>query len=236
MIGRIRKTFFTQKNIDNQVIEFSKKLNKNDMIIDIGAGSQRFKYLFKNQIYKSQDYYSDTLITGRNGIQKQSFVKAKGYDIDKYKYKNADYLCDISNIPVKDNTFDAAICTEVFEHLKHPNLALKEIFRILKPNGKVLITTPIACIRHMDPVFYNYGLTDNWFKEVGKECGFKEIIISQKGNYKSFMAYEIARSIKSFGVLSIPFLLPSFIYYLLSSWNKKAYDSLGQHSYFVLTK
>jgi 2-polyprenyl-3-methyl-5-hydroxy-6-metoxy-1,4-benzoquinol methylase len=45
--------------------------------------------------------------------------------------------------PYKDNFFDLVICSEVLEHLPHsPMFALKEMYRVAKPSGRVLITTP----------------------------------------------------------------------------------------------
>lgn len=45
-------------------------------------------------------------------------------------------------IPFEDNYFDFIWCSEVLEHLYFPLIALKEFRRILKPNGKILITVP----------------------------------------------------------------------------------------------
>ncbi len=39
---------------------------------------------------------------------------------------------DIYNLPFKDNSNDLVICTEVLEHLEHPDLALKELVRVSK--------------------------------------------------------------------------------------------------------
>ncbi len=45
--------------------------------------------------------------------------------------------------PYKDNFFDLVLCSEVLEHLPHsPMPALKEMYRVAKPGGHVLITTP----------------------------------------------------------------------------------------------
>lgn len=41
-----------------------------------------------------------------------------------------------------DNAYDAVISTHVFEHLEHPERAMAEVFRVLKPGGKVYIETP----------------------------------------------------------------------------------------------
>lgn len=52
-------------------------------------------------------------------------------------------LCDAEGtIPLRDQSFDAAICTETLEHLLHPAQALKEVYRILKPNGVLLGSVP----------------------------------------------------------------------------------------------
>ena len=45
-------------------------------------------------------------------------------------------------LPFKNNSLDKIIFTEVLEHLNNPIPALKEIYRILKPNGKLSLTVP----------------------------------------------------------------------------------------------
>ena len=51
---------------------------------------------------------------------------------------------DIFTIHFTDNTFDCVIFTEIIEHLSDPVRHLKEIHRILKPNGYLIISTPNA--------------------------------------------------------------------------------------------
>jgi SAM-dependent methyltransferase len=47
-------------------------------------------------------------------------------------------------LPYPDNTFDAAILSEVLEHVDHDVKALCEVYRVLKPGGVVAITVPNA--------------------------------------------------------------------------------------------
>lgn len=47
---------------------------------------------------------------------------------------------DVMNMKLKDNLFDFVIIRFVYQHLKDPVTASKEIFRVLKPGGKVIIT------------------------------------------------------------------------------------------------
>ena len=44
--------------------------------------------------------------------------------------------------PIKDNTFDNTLCFETVEHLPHPEMTVKELARVTKPNGEVIITMP----------------------------------------------------------------------------------------------
>lgn len=62
---------------------------------------------------------------------------------------------DIERIPFPDNTFDAVMCLGVMEYLEKDEPALREMWRVLKPGGRAVITTPnILCpFYHMDVAF-----------------------------------------------------------------------------------
>ena len=49
---------------------------------------------------------------------------------------------NIYQMPYPDNTFDAVIFSEVLEHLDNDSKALKEAYRVLKPNGVLAVTVP----------------------------------------------------------------------------------------------
>src|SRR5215475_1045485 len=55
-------------------------------------------------------------------------------------------ICSSGNLndslPYSDATFDAVVSLEVIEHLENPRHFVREIARILKLNGRCLITTP----------------------------------------------------------------------------------------------
>lgn len=51
--------------------------------------------------------------------------------------------CNLNeHIPLNDNTVDVILATDVIEHLINPSIFMKEIFRILKYDGYVIIDTP----------------------------------------------------------------------------------------------
>lgn len=45
-------------------------------------------------------------------------------------------------LPFSDDAFDAVYATEVIEHCDYPERWLREVMRVCKPGGKVLLTTP----------------------------------------------------------------------------------------------
>ncbi len=61
----------------------------------------------------------------------------------KELYPNWNFIKgDIKRLPFEDNSFDLVTCQTLLIHLDSPILAVKEMFRVLKPGGKVLISEP----------------------------------------------------------------------------------------------
>jgi len=60
----------------------------------------------------------------------------------KKTYKNKKFiLADAEDLPFKANSFDAVVCFWSFHHILYPDEVFKEIKRILKPDGFVIIAT-----------------------------------------------------------------------------------------------
>ena len=53
-------------------------------------------------------------------------------------------------VPFSDNTFDTIVASEVLEHSAHPENMLKEIYRVLKPKGKAIITLPAHIVNRQN--------------------------------------------------------------------------------------
>jgi len=69
------------------------------------------------------------------------------YDIislEKHKSIQKRIRGDISFLPFRNDCIDLATSNMVFEHLKDPLIQLKEINRVLKPGGTLLLHTPNA--------------------------------------------------------------------------------------------
>jgi 2-polyprenyl-3-methyl-5-hydroxy-6-metoxy-1,4-benzoquinol methylase len=70
-------------------------------------------------------------------VQKgQAFAAERGLANIKWQ------ICDIQDIAHPDASFDTVISCETIEHVPHPRKAIGEIARVLKPGGRLLLTTP----------------------------------------------------------------------------------------------
>ena len=68
-----------------------------------------------------------------------------GIGLDVVKHKNCPeqkYRASAENIPIKKPVFDVVTALEIIEHVNKPEKVLKEIKRILKRNGKAIVSTP----------------------------------------------------------------------------------------------
>ena len=82
-------------------------------------------------------------------------LRQKGVvNVDMMDYENVDIVCDIHNLPFKDNSIDAVMSLAVLEHVREPALVLKEVHRVLKPGGLIFSVIPFMQPFHASPHDY----------------------------------------------------------------------------------
>jgi len=77
-----------------------------------------------------------------------------GLEIDTQenrKHKRADYYYDGHRFPFENESFDAAVSSQVFEHVFNPDEFLKEVHRVLRGNSPFLLTVPFVWDEHEQP-------------------------------------------------------------------------------------
>lgn len=170
----------------------------------------------------------------------------KGLQTSEWNTKDIDIVSDIAQIPVENNSYDAILCTEVFEHIPYPERAIREFQRILKPGGKLLITAPFSSLVHFAPYYYANGFSKYWYEKVLPENGFVIEELKSNGNYFQYLAQEIGRlpgvakqyaKVNSFLMICLRIICKGTLYFL-EKINKKSKNSeeLLCHGIFVSAK
>ena len=84
------------------------------------------------------------LFRGGNILELMSSYRVK-------KTKTARRFYDGSLLPFQDNKFDLVLSTQVFEHVKNPFALMRELHRVCKPGGLIILTVPFVFPEHEKP-------------------------------------------------------------------------------------
>ena len=151
-------------------------------ILDAGAGELRYKPLCEHLNYVSQDFGE---FDGKSD--------AAGMQFSEWDATNVDIRCDIASIPEPDDSFDAIMCVEVFEHLPDPIVAIAEFSRLLRKGGKLVLTAPFCSLTHQAPYFFSTGFSRYYYEKHLADHGFDIIEIKNNGSYFEYLAQELHR-------------------------------------------
>lgn len=78
-----------------------------------------------------------------------------GFDVPENQ--EADVHGYAAALPFADEFFDTIVCTETLEHVADPAAVVREMARVLKPGGHVILTTPQYFPVHEAPYdFFRY--------------------------------------------------------------------------------
>jgi len=137
-------------------------------------------------------------------------------------------------VDLSDDSFDTIVSFQVIEHIKNDALFLKEIFRVLKPGGKALITTPNRPKSLTRNPWHIREYNENELYELAKSIFPKVEMAGISGNQKVMTYYEQNKKsverITRWDILDLQHRLPASVlkipYDLLNRFNR---NKLGNH-------
>jgi len=130
-------------------------------MMDFGCGLKPYETLFMVDEYIGVDYQGEG---------------------DTFSHHKVDVFYDGHTLPFPDNHFDSIFSSEVFEHVFNLPEIIKELHRVLKPGGKILISCPFAFGEHEVPAdFARY--TSFAIQHLFNNSGFEVIHYEKTGSF-----------------------------------------------------
>ncbi|WP_052476695.1 class I SAM-dependent methyltransferase [Nonlabens marinus] len=164
-------------------------------LLDFGCGSKPYRKLFNVNEYVGLD------------------IKESG---NHKTNKEVDVYYDGITIPFDSHVFDSIFSSEVFEHVFNLDEVMKEINRVCKMEGKLLITVPFVWDEHEIP--YDFGrYTSYGIKHVLEKNGFEVLNLEKSTTFvqtifqlwNSYL-FQNVLSNKILKAIFTPILLPPF--------------------------
>jgi len=139
-------------------------------ILDVGCGAQPYRSLLPR----------DCKYTGIDTIDAKS----------KFGYEIPDTIYFSGNTwPVETESVDFILCTETLEHILEPSVFLNEMYRCLRPQGRIILTVPFAARWHFVPYDY-WRFTPSSLNHLLEKAGFVDIEVYARGNEVTVACYK----------------------------------------------
>lgn len=152
----------------------------------------RRRYYLDN-LLNHQDFSGNILdIGGKKENKRGNFDPNKFTKVKSWEYLNIDaetkpdYLMDLSALSSITKKFDFVLICEVFEHIENPEQLIIDVFKILKENGRLIISMPFLYPNHADPNDYQRWTKDKFHLEFKKSNLKLNNIISMGGLFSVF--------------------------------------------------
>ena len=140
---------------------------KFERILDVGCGDGNFAMLIARAC-KAKEVYGIEISEKGAELARKNGVKCYQLDVDE------------EDFPFEDNYFDAIFAGEIIEHLYDTDHFLDEIYRVLKPNGILVLTTPnLACWQNRIALllgFQPYATTVSLRYRIGHLSGDSDLL------------------------------------------------------------
>ena len=202
-----------ETEIEDAVARFASSLPPGARVLDAGAGEGQYARAFARQRYCGVDLA----------------VGDRAWD-----YSRLDAIADLTALPFRAATFDAALHIVTIEHLREPACALAEIGRTMAPGAPLLIAAPHEWEVHQAPHDY-FRYTRYGLKYLLEKSGFEVTELTPAGGYFRLTARRLLNGLQFFsGGLRWLGFLPAAILLVPPALVLPLFDSLDRDRNFTL--
>jgi SAM-dependent methyltransferase len=143
-----------------------------------------------------------------------------------------DVVGDALALPFEAGRFDCILASEALEHVSDPFLFAREVTRVLKPGGAVILTVPFLFHKHGDPSDF-WRPTDQGMSELFKH--FEKVEIRPLGNSLHVLSDLITTAFSPYSVL-FPLRIVNHIIMLLPHNRIMRLPSCAPSGYLIVAK
>lgn len=208
-----------EETIARYVERFARSLPAGARVLDAGAGEARFRSHFSRQRYIALD--------NRKGDP-------------AWNYSHLHLVGDLLAIPLRENSCDALLSVVVLEHTPDPSQVLRELHRVLRPGGRLLLVVPMIWEIHQPPNDY-FRFTRYGVERLLTAAGFEITALVPVGGFfwllgrYSFYFLKFWRS--GFRSILLPFLAPVFGFLIpLVCYYLDPLDKTGQYTQLYVSE
>jgi SAM-dependent methyltransferase len=169
------KTRLVRYPIDRFLLDQSRNVNRGALLLNGGAGSCKHGSFFPQAHIFSFD----------NRQQRRR------------RYGEIDLVGSLYELPFKDDTFEAALNVEVLEHVSEPEKVLAELFRVLRPGGKLFLIAPQGYEEHQIPHDY-FRFTSFGLRFLLEKTGYQILSMDPLGGFFWYLGHMISESYRYF--------------------------------------
>jgi len=146
-------------------------------LLDVGVSEGPYIELFRPVVerYVGMDY-PPALLDKQPALWTPQILANVRYSVDVFG--------DGTRLPFRSGSFDTVLCTEVLEHLPDPDLCVREMARVVKPGGRLLVTVPFTQPLHELPSDF-YRFTPGALEHLFERSGLAVEHIEPRGNFAS---------------------------------------------------
>jgi SAM-dependent methyltransferase len=144
----------------------------------------------------AHEYMKNTVLDVGGGRKRGWFKRpddAQWIILDINRELSPSIMADAQKLPVKSETIDCVKCTELLEHVEYPEIVIKEIIRVLKDGGTLILSMPFNFGIHGDPYDFQRFTDYKLNRMLGN--GFEIKTIKKQGLYFTVLCYMIKQNI-----------------------------------------